>query len=235
MSSDLDIQAEQQLHAELQIGLGDPPQPHIGKPVRTLPGTTRSGKALRHLPTIHARPSEYKPMYHELGFMWYVESSKTVRDDLENEIEDSGKYEPGIAPHIAILRRKATALRWFESEGFNTTNMVGDEIEAIERALRVHTPKVNPAYITAAERNLADTDHLCRKYLPRMVMQARRTFGDQSRKRQRSEDDEEARTGNRGGTFYVPVYKSFALGAGDSRKRAIVVSSDEEDDNDEIP
>ncbi len=191
MSSNLDIQAEQQLLAELQFGLETSTQPHTDKPDEVLANTARYRQKLRRPPGGHTRENEDRPLYYELGFMWMIECSMTVRADLEDEIRDSGKYEPGIAPHIAILRRKAAGLRWFEGEGFNINNVIGDEMEAIERALWVHTPKVNPAYITAAERNLADTDRLCKKYVPRMMRSARRMF-ENPRKHQPTDWDQES-------------------------------------------
>lgn len=153
----------------------------------------RLERRLQPVPRIRNKvPSQqqsYKPKDYELEFgpKWTLASSKTVRQELETELQAD---EPRIAGYVVIMRRKASILRHLAPAPDCDQVHIHEEVEALENALSFTELIVDPTKIDLAERDLNENEYRNRGYRHRVLGNSNRVGIDHSRKRQRAEQSE---------------------------------------------
>ena len=149
LSAKHDLQAEQQLRGEL----------HASAALFHTQHKLRQEKELTAATALSQRLSKYRPTARDmaLGLNWTLLSSKTVRDDLEREIQEGGN-QPYIAGHVAVMYRKLAILCLFAQEHDAPPGALIDEVGALEDALIKAKPLVNPASVRDADDHLRRDD-----------------------------------------------------------------------------
>jgi hypothetical protein len=116
------------------------------------------------MPEQECQPKKYRPTSQDvaLGLRWMLRSSETVRQDLNEEINQGG-IQPYISGHIAVMHRKVAILQYFVQEHDAPPAIIEDELKALQDTISKAEPLAKPGSVQEADKYLRRTD--CRNTL----------------------------------------------------------------------
>jgi hypothetical protein len=132
---------------------------------------------------------KYRPTSHDVarGLRWTLRSSETVRQNLNEEINEGGT-QPYISGHIAVMHRKVAILRYFAQEHGVPSAVIEGELTALQDAISKAEPLAKPGSVQEADEYLRHTDY--RNTVPTALrFEGAQTMNTAMREKRKYEDD----------------------------------------------